>query len=76
MLQVLNKPEHGLDIKERCEHVARLITDHISGFVLHLRVHTVLFLRRLLLLAFENGGRGGLNPYQTGNKLSDAQVLF
>lgn len=37
---------------------------------------TILLLRRLLLLAFENGGRGGLNPYQTGNKLSNVELLF
>lgn len=37
---------------------------------------TLLFLRRLLLLAFEYGGRGGLNPYQTGNKLSTVGVLL
>lgn len=37
---------------------------------------TLLFLRRLLLLAFENGGRGGLNPFQTGNKLSNVEVLI
>ena len=37
---------------------------------------TILLLRRLLLLAFENGGRGGLNPYQTGNKLTNVELLF
>lgn len=36
---------------------------------------TLLSLRRLLL-ALENGGRGGLNPNQTGNKLSHGELLF
>lgn len=37
---------------------------------------TLLPPRRLLLLAFENGGRGGLNLYQTGNKWSGVEGLF
>lgn len=58
------------------KHVLQFHEVNINYFVIMCTYEcTLLFLRRLLLLAFENGGRGGLNPQQTGNKLN-AQLFI